>query len=425
MLKDLIMLTQREHDRLEIVRRLMKGELRQKEAGALIGVTDRQVRNLVGKVKERGAAGLAHGNRGKPSPKRMPGELVDRIVGILKQRYRDFKPKFAAEKLWKKEKIRVSDEKMRQIMIGAGIWRVRRRTSEVHLWRERKACCGEMVQMDGSHHEWLEKRGPKMVMMGMVDDASNRFYGRFYAYEGVYPAMNCLEGYLRHYGRPRSLYVDKHSTYKTVRNPSEDEMLRGEEAATQFERAARELGIDIIHAHSPQAKGRIERMFATLQDRLVKEMRLASITSLEEANRFLESYLPRFNAQFEREALRPGNLHRTLPKSLDLEEIFCLKATRTIHNGYFIRWKSRRYAIQDPKRRMQRRPAQVMEHFDGRLIIRFEGRDLSYREIEEQEAPRPRKTTRRSLPPKYTPPPEHPWRRLYIPPSPSSPLYRP
>jgi hypothetical protein len=223
--------------------------------------------------------------------------------------------------------------------------------------------------------------------------------------------MRALEGYLRRYGLPQSLYVDKHSTYKTTRDPSTEELLKGEETATQFERAAQELGIKLIHAHSPQAKGRIERMFATLQDRLVKELRLASISSLSEANRFLADYLPRFNAQFEREAPRPGDLHRPLPPTLNLEEIFCLKGSRTIHNGYFIRWRGKRYAIAEPARKMQRRPALVIEHFDGRVLIRFEGRDLAYREIAEPEArPYPR-ILRRPPPPKYTPPPDHPWRR--------------
>jgi hypothetical protein len=208
--------------------------------------------------------------------------------------------------------------------------------------------------------------------------------------------------------------VDKHSTYKTTREPSEDELFRGEEAQTQFERAAQELGIRLIHAHSPQAKGRIERMFATLQDRLIKEMRLASISSLEAANRFLESYLSRFNAQFEREALQPGDLHRPVPKGINLDEIFCLKAQRTIHNGYFIRWRGKRYAILQPSPRMKRRPALVVEHFDGRMIIQFEGKDLNYREIPEREKSLKRVIVRRPTPPKYTPPPDHPWRRLRI-----------
>jgi len=340
----------------------------------------------------------------------MAQALIDRIIALVKERYRDFKPKFAAEKLWKRDKIKVSDEKMRQIMIEAKLWHVRRHKTEVHPWREPKAYCGEMVQMDGSHHAWLEARGPKLVLMGMVDDARNRFYGRFYAYEGVYPAMNVLEGYIRRYGLPQSLYVDKHSTYKTVRHPSEDELLKGEEASTQFERATQELGIKLIHAHSPQAKGRIERAFATLQDRLVKELRLASVSTLAEANRFLDGYLPRFNTQFEREPRELEDLHRSLPKGLKFEEIFCLKTVRTILDGYVVRWKGRRFAIEEPTRRMLGRPATVMLHFDGRMVIRYEGRDLGYREIVERPKRLPAVSVVRPKPPKYIPPPTHPWK---------------
>ncbi len=410
MREELITLTKKELERLAIVRRVMKRELKQKVAAELLDLSTRQVRNLVRKVERDGARGLAHGNRGKPSPKRLAQTLVDKIVTLVKVRYPDFKPKFAAEKLWKRDKIRVSDEKMRQIMIGAGLWRVHRHKSEVHPWREPRAHYGELVQMDGSHHAWLEKRGPKLVLMGMVDDARNRFCGHFYEYEGVYPAMNVLEGYIRRYGLPQSLYVDKHSTYKTVRHPSEDELLRGDEASTQFERATQELGIKIIHAHSPQAKGRIERAFATLQDRLVKELRLASISTLEDANRFLESYLPRFNAQFEREPREPEDLHRPLPKGLKFEEIFCLKTVRTILDGYIIRWKGRRFVIEEPARRMLGRPTTVMLHFDGRMAIRYEGRDLGYREIPERPKRIPAAPVVRPKPPKYTPPPTHPWK---------------
>jgi transposase len=408
--EELITLTKKEVERLGVIRRVMKRELRQKAAAQMLGLSTRQVRNLVRKVEQEGARGLAHGNRGKPSPKRMSQELVDRIVGLVKTRYKGFKPKFAAEKLCKREKIRVSDEKMRRIMIEAKLWHVHRHQTEVHPWREPKAHFGEMVQMDGSHHDWLERRGPKMVLMGMVDDARNRFYGRFYDYEGVYPAMNVLEGWIRRYGLPQSLYVDKHSTYKTVRHPSEDELLKGEEASTQFERAAEELGISVIHAHSPQAKGRIERAFGTLQDRLVKELRLARASTLEEANRFLVSYLSVFNEQFEREAREREDLHRPLPKSIRLEDIFCLKTLRTILDGYIIRWKGRRFVLEEPKRRMLGKPAWVMLHFDGRMVIRFEGKDLGFREVAERPKRTPVAPVLRPKPPKYTPPPTHPWR---------------
>jgi hypothetical protein len=173
----------------------------------------------------------------------------------------------------------VSREKVRQVMMSRGLWKRRRARKEDHVWRERKHHVGEMVQMDGSHHAWLEDRGPKMVLMGYVDEATGRLYGRFYDHEGVYPAMASLKGYIELYGLPLAIYLDKHSTYKTSRQADMDELLKDKQAETQFERALSELGIKVIHAHSPQAKGRVERVFKTLQDRLVKEMRLAGIKS--------------------------------------------------------------------------------------------------------------------------------------------------
>jgi transposase len=415
MREDLITLSQAEHDRLLIVRKVMKREISQVEAADLLNISDRQVRNLIGKVREKGSKGMAHGNRGKESPRKMAGEEEDRITGIIKDKYWDFGPTFAMEKLWEKDRIKVSKEKLRQIMIAAGLWRVRHRKRDIHQWRERKHFPGELVQMDGSHHDWLEGRGPKLVLMGYIDDATNTVFGHFYDYEGIWPAMDSLDGYIRLYGIPRALYLDKLSTYKTTRPADLDELLRGEEAQTQFERASKELGINIIHADSPQAKGRIEREFGTLQDRLVKELRLAGVCSKDEANRFLDSYWPKHNRRFSRPALRRGDLHRPLSKTLNLRDIFCLKGSRTINNGYMVRWKGRLLVISNPSIAMRRRQTLVLEHFDGRLVIRFNGRDLNYREVrdakpqprpshEEKKAPEKRKGQR-------IPPPDHPWRR--------------
>jgi hypothetical protein len=358
---------------------------------------------------------MAHGNRGQESPKKMAKAEEERIAGIIKDKYWDFGPTFAAEKLWEKDRIKVSKEKLRQVMIDAGIWRVRQRERDIHQWRERKHFFGEMVQMDGSHHDWLEGRGPKLVLMGYIDDATNRVFGRFYDYEGVRPAMDSLERYIRLYGVPRSLYLDKHSTYKTTRPADLDELLRGEEAQTQFERAAREAGADILHANSPQAKGRIEREFGTLQDRLVKELRLAGIRTMEEANRFLDDYWPEHNRRFSRPALRTGDLHRPLPKTLNLRDIFCLKGSRTINNGYLVRWKGRLLLIENASIAMRRRQTLVLEHFDGRLVIRFNGRDLNYREVGDAKPQPPRseeeKKAQEKKNGKYIPPPNHPWRK--------------
>jgi len=412
--KELITLTRQEHERLAVIKRVLKREIRQAEAADLLNLTERQVRNLRDKMREKGVRGMAHGNRGRSSPRKMSLELEERIVKIVRERYEDFKPKLASEKLWAKEGIRVSDEKLRRVMIAHGLWRARRRRGPVHVWRERKGRYGEMVQMDGSHHPWLEGRGPKLVLMGFIDDATNRAWGRFYAYEGVWPAMDALRGYIRRWGVPQSLYLDRHSTYKTTRQPSTEELLRGQEAQTQFERAAGELGIRIIHAYSPQAKGRIERLFGTLQDRLVKDMRLAGIATLEQANLFLDGFWPQFNEQFGKEARETGNLHRPLLKTVNLREVFCLKGTRTINSGYLVRWHGRLLTIQDPTLGMARRPAQVLELPDGQVLIRFNGRNLAFREIPPEEA-RPAPSCR-PKPPKpktgrYIPPTNHPWRR--------------
>jgi transposase len=413
--KELITLSRVEHDRYLIIRKVMKREMSQVEAADLLNISDRYVRTLIGKVREKGAKGLAHGNRGRASPRKMAESEEKRIAGIIQEKYWDFGPTFASEKLWERERVKISDEKLRQIMIKEGIWRARRRRGEIHQWRERKHFSGELVQMDGSHHAWLEERGSKLVLMGYIDDATNTSYGRFYDSEGLQPALESLEAYIRRYGIPRALYLDKLSTYKAIRQPSLEEMLRGEEAQTQFERAAKEIGIDVIHADSPQAKGRIEREFGTLQDRLVKELRLAGVRSRDEANRFLESYWPIHNQRFAGPAKRPDDLHRPLPKGLDLRDVFCIKGSRMINDGYMVRWKGRLLVIAKPSIAMKRRQTQVLERFDGTLIIRFNGRALDYREVRDiQPSPRPspelKKTPEKPKKPNI-PASDHPWRR--------------
>jgi hypothetical protein len=358
--------------------------------------------------------GLLHAGRGRPSPRKMNLELVERIASILAERYPDFTPLHVTEKLWSQHRIRVSRESVRRIMLAKGLWKRRRQRKEDHVWRERKPHPGELVQLDGSHHAWLEKRGPKLVLMGYVDDATGRFFGRFYDHEGVFPAMDSLRRYLDLYGLPQALYLDKHSTYKTTRQPDTDELLRDDQAQTQFERAAEELGIRLIHAHSPQAKGRIERIFGTLQNRLVKEMRLAGVETLAQANQFLEGYLPVYNRRFMKAPLRPQDLHRPVPKSMNLDDIFCLQGLRTINNGYIIRWTNRTFVLTQPSLTLRRQKVVLREWFDGRISLRFKGKDLDYKEVDAiQPKPVVRvfAVVRRRKPPKYIPPPTHPWKR--------------
>jgi hypothetical protein len=347
----------------------------------------------------------------------MPIKLEERIGRIIERKYPDFGPTLASEKLYELDGIRVSKEKARRIMIEKGLWRVRRRRGrDIHQWRERKHYFGEMVQFDGSHHMWLEERGPKMVLMGYIDDATNHTFGRFYEYEGLYPAMDSLTHYIKRYGLPRSFYLDKYKTYKATRPPNLYEELCGKGAMTEYQRALDELGIELIHADSPQAKGRVERLFGTLQDRLIKEMRLAKIKTIDEANDFLEIYLPVYNKRFSKIAFKEGNLHNPLPDGVDLREIFCLKDIRTINNGFIVRWKGKRFLIDNASIAMRNRKVEVREHFDGELTIKFNSRYLNFHEVFE---PKPVTTPSQKQPVngngkkkgKYIPPPDHPWRR--------------
>jgi hypothetical protein len=417
MAKEVITMSKKEIDRLQILHRVLDRQLSQVYSAELIGITDRQVRNLLKKIRRFGDAGIVHGNRGRAAPNKMPLELEEKIGRLIERKYPDFGPTLASEKLFELDGIKVGREKLRQIMIAKGLWRVRRRRErDVHPWRERKHFFGEMVQFDGSHHMWLEDRGPKMVFMGYIDDATNHTFGRFYEYEGLYPAMDSLSHYIKRYGRPRSLYLDKYKTYKATRPPTHYEELRGEGAMTQYQRALKELGIRIIHADSPQAKGRVERLFGTLQDRLIKEMRLAKVKTIDQANEFLETYLPRYNERFSKIAIQEGDLHTPLPEEVDLREIFCLKDIRTINNGYIVRWKGRRFLIDNATIAMRRRKVEVRETFDGGLMIKFNGRYLDFHEVFE---PQPVKTQPQKESAngdgkkkgKYIPPPDHPWKR--------------
>lgn len=417
MRKDVITMSKKELKRLPIIHRVIEKRLTQVKAAEMLDLSDRQIRRIVKKIEGDGDAAIVHGNRGRESPFKMSEEREEEIMAIVEKRYYDYGPTFAAEKLLECEDIRVSKEKLRQLMIGHDIaYPKRRQKRKVHQWRERKHHMGEMIQMDGSDHDWLEERGSRLVLMGYIDDASNKIFGRFYEYEGTFSAMDSFKRYMIKYGIPFSLYMDRHSAYKTTRQPNLEEDLKGEFAKTQFARLLGELDVKIIYAHSPQAKGRIERAFETLQDRLTKEMRLAGISTLSGANAFLEEYLPKYNARFAFKPLKSGNLHKPLPKNLDLEEIFCIKEYRTISSGYTIHWKNRIFLIKEPSITMRKQRVCVMEHFDGKITLKLNKGYLSFIEVTTKDIlalARTQKATR-SLIKKarvyYRPPANHPWR---------------
>lgn len=406
--KDIIEMRLQDLKRLKVIHEAIEKHITQGTAASLIGVTERQIRRIIKAVREEGDKGIIHKARGKTSPRRIPEKIKNRTLELYKKKYPDFGPTLASEKLLEIDNITISDESLRKWLIEEGIWKRRRKRSGHKQWRLRKACFGEMVQMDGSHHDWLEGRGPELVLMGYIDDATNTTFGRFYDYEGTIPAMDSFHGYIRKYGIPQSVYLDRHTTYKSPRKLTPEEELEGiPRALSQFERALSELGVEVIHAYSPQAKGRVERLFGILQDRLVKEMRLRGIKTKQEANDFLEEYLPLFNRQFSIPAANDTDVHVKLPKYFNAHKALCIRTQRTVKNDHTIVVNTKLYQIED---NITAKKVTIEERMEGSLHIINNGVSLRYREITERPGKQitqdQRVYNRPSIPLK-----NHPWRR--------------
>lgn len=279
--EDRVVMSGKELRRVHVIRQVVAKTLTQKEAGALLGLTDRQIRRLQRRVEQEGDRGLVHRGRGKPSNRRIPEQTKAKALKLYEQRYGDFGPTLAAEKLAERHGLTLSDETLRRWLWARGIEHFTRRKRPHRAWRARKAHVGELLQLDGSHHDWLEGRGSACVLMAYIDDASSQVYARFYEYEGTIPAMDSFQRYVRQYGIPLAVYGDKHTTYQSPAEPTVEEQLAGTAPQSQFGRALGELGVELIPAHSPQAKGRVERLFKTFQDRLVKELRLTRVATLD------------------------------------------------------------------------------------------------------------------------------------------------
>src|SRR6202166_785899 len=317
-----IAMSQRERDRLRVLHEVKQKHLTQVEAAQQLNVSDRHVRRMLVRIRERGDGGIVHRLRGRPSNHKLAAPWEQKILARVRQRYADFGPTLAVEHL-AKDGLLVSRETLRKWMIQAALWRPRRqRVKAVHLWRERRANFGELVMQDSSPFRWLENRGPACQLIALIDDATSRIWARFTEHDTTEENLRTLEGWLRRYGRPVAHYTDKNSIFRTAGPATLPEQLRGERARSQFGRALQELGIEWIAAQSPQAKGRIERLFETLQDRLVKEMRLAEINTLEGGNHFLETrFLPEWEQRFTVAPRNPRNAHRRLGPEQRLEEV--------------------------------------------------------------------------------------------------------
>lgn len=422
--KDIIKMSKKELNRIEVIHKVLDKRIKQKAAAELLDLCVRQVRRITKRVDEQGDASVVHGNRGKISNRKISETFKENILKIVEKKYPDFGPTFAAEKLEENDKKKVSKETLRNWMIEKNIWTPRKlkNKGKVHLWRERKACFGEMVQSDGSIHDWLEGRGPKMVLMAYIDDATGKPFARFYPAEDTLSAMDSFKRYIEKHGIPESIYFDRNSIYKTTREPALDEELKGERPKTQFEKVLAILEIKPIFAYSPQAKGRIERLFETFQDRLIKEMRLAGVCTMEGANKFLEIYLPKYSSKFSIPAKSPENLHRKIPKTLDLNWVFAFRDERTISNDFTVRWKNRVFLIRNPSLKMKRSRILVTENLKNKIRLCYKDKILPFKEITKNTLEQIRKrkslmsvSASNSSGKVYKPGPDHPWKSGYRP----------
>lgn len=408
--EDIIMLSSKEMRRVKIINEVLDKHMTQVAAGEFLSLSDRQVRRIACRVKDEGDKGICHRGRGKQSNRSIGDEIKSRIISLYRDRYAGFGPTLAAEKLEELDKIEVSDETLRLWLKETGTPYKTRKKRPHRQWRQRREHFGELVQMDGSHHDWFEGRGPECVLMGYVDDATGEVFGRFYGYEGTIPAMDSFKRYIERYGIPLSIYLDKHTTYKsTAKLTVEDELNGRERQMSQFERSMDELGVKVIHANSPQAKGRIERLFGTFQDRVLKEMRLSGIKSIDEANSFLETYLPSFNKKFRVRPTKATDLHRPFSGKRSLDQILCIRDERALRNDNTIGHNGKLYQIEDDVRAEK---VMVEERTDGSMYITYKDKPLRYKEIttrsvREGEPSEPKIRIARKIKPSK----DHPWRK--------------
>lgn len=410
--EDIISMNLKELKRLKVIQELINKHITQKIAADILVLSQRQIRRMLKRVRLQGDRGIIHRARGRPSNHKIPDRLKAKVVALYKKKYPDFGPTLAVEKLSEFDKIEISKETLRGWLIKEGLW-IRQRKSKPHRhWRPRCECFGQMVQVDGSHHNWLETRGPGLVFMCYIDDATSNTFGRFYDYEGTFPAMDSFKRYIKRYGIPQAVYVDKHTTYKSTKKQTLEEQLENKQAMSQFERALDELEVKIIHANSPQAKGRVERALRTFQDRLIKEMRLRNINSKDEANKFLGEYLAVHNRRFSLLPQNKTNLHHPIPKGIDLNKIFSIRTKVALRNDFTIRYNGKLYQIINMPKGLRTKAVFVEERLNGNMYINYNGFKLSYKPIDikplkPKQPPKPRKS--------YIPPQDHPWRRFRLP----------
>ena len=373
----LITMSTGEIDRLSVVQRVIERRLSVGNAAEQVGITRRQMSRLVAAFKAHGAEGLVSKRRGKPSNFAYGEAFKTRALKLVADHYSDFGPLLAAEKLLERHDINIGTETVRRWMIEAGIWTDRRTArARVYQPRYRRECFGELIQIDGSEHAWFEDRGPKACLLVFIDDATSKIVElRFCDAESTFDYMHSTKRYLARYGKPVAFYSDKHSVFRV----NKKEAVSGT-GLTQFGRALHDLNIDIIYANSSQAKGRVERMNLTLQDRLVKELRLEGISNIADANAFLPTYLEQLNAKFAKEPQNATDMHRPLTEVDDLEDALCWQESRTVSNSLSVQYDRVMYLLEPGEltNDLRRKRVTIFDYPDGTISIKYEGVSLPY-----------------------------------------------
>ena len=418
----IITMTAKELSRYEVIKRLIAKEINGTEAAKQLSLSIRHIKRLKAQVGREGVKGIIHASRGKPSNRRISEDKIKEMEKIVKKNYSDFGPLFASEKLEEEHGIKIGKETLRLLMIEWELWnpKLRRNNKEYRAWRQRKEQYGEMEQFDGSYHRWFEDRAPECCLLASIDDAKGDITGMKFGYdEGTLPVFSFWQPYFEKHGKPLSIYLDRLRTYKQNQKSVFDDP----NCLTQFQRAMEtDLGVKIMHAHSPQAKGRAERLFGTLQDRLVKELRLAGISTIEEANKFCEQvFIPKYNAKYAVLAQKKGNLHKPLTKfeKDNLDKILSVRKTRVVNNDFTVKFESKWYQLAEKQPCLVLRKDKVVveQRIDGSMHISLRNKYLNYTVL----PARPEKvkmkvialTRNKST---WKPPVNHPWRKFSLPP---------
>jgi transposase len=412
-MEDIIPMSTKEITRLEVMQRLKDKRLRQKEAALLLGLSVRQIKRLWKKYRKQAAKGLLSAKRGKASNNRLDGGVVQEVVDLLKKKYSDFGPTLAHEKIVEVHRIEISRESVRKIMIAEELWKARRaKKGVVHQMRERRACFGELIQIDGSDHAWFEERGERCTLLVFIDDATGQLVELWFVPDETFFGY-CEAGrhYFERYGKPVAFYSDRHGIFR-VNTP---QPLGTTPGLTQFGRAMQELDIQIICAHSPQAKGRVERVIQTLQDRLVKELRLCNISTIEAANAFLPEFREDFNRRFAVPARSTHDAHCPLLPSDNLDLILTRQKTGLLSKNLTLQYNKTIYQIQTtrPSYALHKAPVTICENAQGEVTLLYKNRPLdytTYKKLAPQSQIVETKDLNRAIPIPQPPAANHPWR---------------